>query len=85
MVTFIVRTVFIPSKQKTKLHKIVCENKDFCIVVMLSQNTVILEYNQYQKPDKISPAIYADLEFLIKQVDIDIHIGVHIQCGCLNI
>ena len=30
----------------------VCENRDFCNIVMPSEDTKILEYNQYQKPDK---------------------------------
>ena len=31
-----------------KSHKKVCKNKDFCIVVMHSEDTKILEFNQYQ-------------------------------------
>ena len=48
---FIVWVVFILSQQKTNLNlkKKVCEKKDFCNVVMPSQNTKILEFNWYQK------------------------------------
>ena len=39
----------------------VCENKDFCSVIMPSKDTKILELNQYQKSDKAPFIIYADL------------------------
>ena len=42
-------------------HKKICENKDFCNVVMPSEGTKILEFNQYQKSDKAPFFIYADL------------------------
>ena len=32
-----------------QLHKIVCENKDFCNVIMPSEDSKILKFNQYQK------------------------------------
>ena len=34
------------TENKHKSHKIVCENKDFCNVVMPSEDTKILEFNQ---------------------------------------
>ena len=34
-------------KQKLKSHKEVCENKDFCNVVMPSEDTKMLELNQF--------------------------------------
>ena len=46
------------TKNKLQLHKRVCENKDFCNIIMPS----ILEFNQYQKSDKAPFIIYADLE-----------------------
>ena len=52
------------------LHSIgTCENKDFLYANMPSDNTKILEFNQYQKYD-IEPLfiIYADLECIIKKV-----------------
>ena len=40
--------------------------KGFGYVIMLSEDTKILEMNQYQDSDKTSSIIYADLESLIK-------------------
>ena len=59
MVVFIVWIVLIPSKQKTN-------KKDYCNIVMSSEGTKILEFNKYQKSDKIPFLIYADLMSLIK-------------------
>ena len=36
---------------------------------MPSENTKILEINQYQKPDKAPFIIYVDLECLIEKID----------------
>ena len=46
--------VFIRLEQKSKLesHKKICENKDFCGVAMPSEDTKILQFNQYHKSDK---------------------------------
>ena len=57
------------TKNKLKSHKRVCENKDFCNVIMLSEDTKILEFNQYQKSDKTPFIIYADLECIIEKTD----------------
>ena len=46
-----------------------CENKDFCNVVITSENTKILELNQYKKSDKAPFIIYANLECLIENID----------------
>ena len=54
---------------KRKLHKKVCENKNFRNVVMPSKDTKILEFNQYQKSDKALFIIYADLECLLEKID----------------
>ena len=48
------------------LKKKVCENKDFFNVLMPSEDTKILEFKQYQKSDKATFIIYADLECLKK-------------------
>ena len=40
------------TKNKLESHKGVCENKEFYNVVMPSEYTKILEFNQYQKSDK---------------------------------
>ena len=36
---------------------------------MLSEDTKVLEFNQYQKSDKALFIIYADLECLIENID----------------
>ena len=36
---------------------------------MPSEDTIILEFNQYQKSDNAPPIIYTILESLIKKVD----------------
>ena len=46
-----------------------CENKDFCNITMLSEDTKILKFNQYQKSDKAPFIIYADLECIIEKID----------------
>ena len=40
------------TKSKLESHEKVCESKDFCNVIMPSEETKILEINQYQKSDK---------------------------------
>ena len=57
------------TKNKLESHKKVCENKDFCNIIMSSEDTKILEFNQYQKPDKAPFIIYADLECTIQKID----------------
>ena len=57
------------TKNKLESHKKVCENKDFCNVIMPSEDTKILEFNQYQKSDKAPFIIYADLECIIEKID----------------
>ena len=57
------------TKSKLQSHKTVCENKDFCNIIMPSEDTKILEFNQYQKSDKALFIIYADLECLIEKID----------------
>ena len=59
-----VKIVFIQLEQKTNLK--VRENKDFCNIVMSSEKTKTLEFNQYHKYDR-TPFIYTDLESLIKK------------------
>ena len=39
------------TKIKLESHKKVCENKDFSNVIMASEDTKILKFNQYQKSD----------------------------------
>ena len=69
MVIFIIWIVFIPIEQEIESYKKVCENKDFCSVTMPSEDTKILEFNQYQKSDKAPFIIYAGLECIIEKID----------------
>ena len=57
------------TKNKPESHKRACENKDFCNIIMSSENNKILEFNQYQKSYKAPFVIYADLECLIEKID----------------
>ena len=63
------------TENKRESHKNVCKNKDFCNGIMPSEDTKILEFNQYQRSD-IYPDIYIypDLQCLIEEID-----------GCKNI
>ena len=45
------------------------DTKDFCNVAMPSEDTKILEFNQYQKSDEALFIIYAVLECLIVKID----------------
>ena len=40
------------TKSKLKSHKRVCKNEDFCNIILLSEDTKTLEFNQYKKLDK---------------------------------
>ena len=42
------------TKDKLKSPATVCKNKDFCSVAILSEDSKILEFNQYQKSGKAS-------------------------------
>ena len=57
------------TENKLKSHKGACENKDFCSIIMPSENTKILEFNLYQKPDKTPFIVYADLECMSEKTD----------------
>ena len=46
------------TKNILESHKKVCENTDFCHIVMPSQESRILEFNQYGKSDKKPFIIY---------------------------
>ena len=57
------------TKNELELHVRVCENKEVCNVIMLSEDTKILEFNQYQISDKAPFIIYVDLECMIEKID----------------
>ena len=54
---------FVTGK-KVKLHEKVCENKDFCNIIMPSKHT-----NQYQRFDKVQFTICSDLENIIEKIE----------------
>ena len=61
---------YFRTKTKLELHKKVCENKDFCVVIIVpSQDTIILKFNQYQKLNKVPFITYADFECIIEKID----------------
>ena len=53
-------------KSKIQSHKKVFENKDFW---KPSEDTKILEFNQYEKSEKVPFIIYTDLECIIEKID----------------
>ena len=57
------------TKNKLKSHKKVCENEDFCNVIMPSEDTKILESNQYQNFYKAPFIIHAELKCLIEKIN----------------
>ena len=57
------------TKNKLESHKKVRKNKDLCNVIVTSEDTKVLELNQYQKSDKEPFVIYADLECIIEKLD----------------
>ena len=67
------------TENKLQLHKRTCENKDFCNVNMPSEDTKILEFNQYQKSDKAPFIIYANLECIIEKSLMDVKIILKIK------
>ena len=60
---------FICKRKKLESHKKVCENKGFCNVTMPSEDIKVLEFNQYQKSDKTSFIIYADIGYRKEKID----------------
>ena len=60
---------FFCKGKKLRSHKKVRKNKDFCNTIKPSEDTKILEFNQYQKSDKAPSVNYADLECIIKNID----------------
>ena len=56
------------TKNRLESHKRVCANKHFCSVIMSSEDTKILEFNQYKKPDRALFIIYTNLECIIEKI-----------------
>ena len=54
------------TKNKLESHKKVYKNKDFCNFILLSEDTKVLEFNQYQN---ITIHYSEDLECIIEKAD----------------
>ena len=70
--------------------KKICQNKEFCRILMPSEKDNILEFSQHTKSDKMSYIIYADIKSLIRKIDgcannpeksSTTKLGEHILCG----
>ena len=57
------------TENKLQSHKRVCGKKDFFNIIMPSEDTKILKFNQYQKSDKAPFIVFADLECIIEKID----------------
>ena len=80
MMIFIVWIAFILLQQKSKLesHRRVYEN--YYNIIMPSEDTKILEFNQYQKSDKTPSISYVDLECIIEKSDgLEIIMKIHLH------
>ena len=67
-------------KETLELHKKVYEIKDFCNIVMLSEDTKILEFNQYQNYDKAPIFIPGELKCIIgRLMDVKKILKIHLQ------
>ena len=60
---------YLRTKNNLESHERVFESKDFCNVIMPSEDTKALEFNQYQKSDEAPFIIYADLDCIIEKID----------------
>ena len=56
------------TENKLKKHEKVCENHDYCCVVMPKEDNKILKYNHREKSVKVPFIIYADLESLLEKI-----------------
>ena len=50
------------TKNKLEPHKRTCDNQSFCNIIIPSEDTKLLKFNQYQKSDKAPYISYADLD-----------------------
>ena len=57
------------TENKLQSHKRVCRKKDFFNIIMPSEDTKILKFNQYKKSDKAPFIVFADLECIIEKID----------------
>ena len=67
---FFVSIAFIPLEQKTNLDTIKeYAKRNFCNLIIPSEDTKILEFNENQKSDGALFIIYAYLECLVEKID----------------
>ena len=57
------------TKSRLEYRQRVGVKKYFCNVIIPSDDTKTLEFNQYQKYDKATFIVYVDIEFLIEMTD----------------
>ena len=57
------------TKRKLKKHERVCEDHDFCDIIMPSEDNKILKYNPGEQSLKVPLIIYADLECLLQKIN----------------
>ena len=55
------------TKNELESDNKVCRNKDFGNIAMLSEDTKILGFNQYQQSDKAPFIVYSDSKWLIEK------------------
>ena len=55
--------------KKLESDQEICQNEDFLKILMTSEDSKILEFNQYQKSGKALFIIYAVLENIIQKID----------------
>ena len=74
MVIFYCMNCFHSFRTQNKLqsHEKVRRNKNLCGIVMPSEKDKVLEFNEYVKPDKMTCIIFADIESLIRKMDVQI-------------
>ena len=58
------------TENKLNVHKKICENHEYCNIEMPSPNNNLIKYNQGEKSLELPFIIYADLECLLKKIDI---------------
>ena len=56
------------TKNKLEAHKKICENYNYCNVVMPNEKNKIIKYNQGEKSIKLPFIIHADLECLLEKM-----------------
>ena len=66
----------LPQQKKHESHQRVCENKDFCNIVMASEDNKILEFDQYHKSVQAQFLIDADPLCLSLSHTLDIRIDL---------